>query len=513
MTTMTATAVKAICKETGGYNTMSLNEKLYLHFKGWHKIENLDEFTGARVVWLEGNGLQKIENLQPCSGLRQIYLQQNCIKEIENMHGFDELRALNLSENFIKKIENLGDLPCLETLQLNNNHITTLEDVEHLRECRAVQVLELSKCKIEDPAVIDVFEAMPNLKLLKLDGNPVIRKIPGYRKTLICRLKNLTYLDDRPVFEEERQTAEAWGRGGVEAERTERARQREFKKKKEENRHKSFLKMIEDAKRERRAEKKEQERIKAEQGGIVEDASISEREKAQEDLVDKLAKESKSTFAKSTFGSRKRSGGKRTKCKIAETDDGAVVEGMRRKCVIKEVSADKVQEEPSKAAWMEGNEGVVAAAVESGNKRKSKHRKDREARLRAAMAAVDAERGETSAPEAAPSVTAVPADDKQPELSEDKEGKQPEARFAHLSAQEIEDDLQKVSPNEAASTVNAAHLERSNVEGAPTLWGTKTYDELWEKASQVDPELCDDTAAEAVLEDDNTLVCDLEELD
>merc|ERR1712072_1426783 len=375
----------------------------------------------------------------------------------------------------------------------------------------AVQVLELSKCKIEDPAVIDVFEAMPNLKLLKLDGNPVIRKIPGYRKTLICRLKNLTYLDDRPVFEEERQTAEAWGRGGVEAERTERARQREFKKKKEENRHKSFLKMIEDAKRERRAEEKE--RIKAEQGGIVEDASISEREKAQEDLVDKLAKESKSTFAKSTFGSRKRSGGKRTKCKIAETGDGAVVEGMRRKCVIKEVSADKVQEEPSKAAWMEGNEGVVAAAVESGNKRKSKHRKDREARLRAAMAAVDAERGETSVPEAAPSVTAVPADDKQPELSEDKEGKQPEARFAHLSAQEIEDDLQKVSPNEAASTVNAAHLERSNVEGAPTLWGTKTYDELWEKASQVDPELRDDTAAEAVLEDDNTLVCDLEELD
>merc|ERR1712093_13588 len=402
---MTAKAVQAICRETGGYNTMSLNEKLYLHFKGWHKIENLDEFTGARVVWLEGNGLQKIENLQPCSGLRQIYLQQNCIKEIENMHGFDELRALNLSENFIKKVENLSQLPCLETLQLNNNHITTLEDVEHLRECRSVNVLELSKCKIEDPAVIDVFEAMPNLKLLKLDGNPVVRKIPGYRKTLICRLKNLTYLDDRPVFEEERQTAEAWGRGGVEAERTERARQREFKRKKEENRHKAFLKMIEDAKREKRAQKKEQERIKAEQGVIAgeEDAPMSEREKAQEDLVEKIVKETKS---------RKRSGGKRTKCKIAETDDGAVVEGVRHKCVIKEVSAtDKVQEEPSKSAWLEGSEGVVAAAMESGNKRKSKHRKDREARLRAAMAAVDAERGATSVPEAeaaAPSDTAVP---------------------------------------------------------------------------------------------------------
>merc|ERR1712093_515274 len=514
---MTAKAVQAICRETGGYNTMSLNEKLYLHFKGWAKVENLEEFTGARVVWLEGNGLQKIEGLQTCTGLRQIYLQQNCIKDIENLEGLEEVRALNLSENFVEKIENVSCLPNLETIQLNNNHLETLESVEHLRDCPSIRVIELSKCKLEDPAIIDVFESMPQLKLLKLDGNPVVRKISQYRKTLVCRLKNLTYLDDRPVFEEERQTAEAWGRGGVEAERTERARQREFKKKKEENRHKSFLKMIEDAKREKRAEKKEQERIKAEQGGIVEDASISEREKAQEDLVDKLAKESKSTFAKSTFGSRKRSGGKRTKCKIAETDDGAVVEGMRRKCVIKEVSADKVQEEPSKAAWMEGNEGVVAAAVESGNKRKSKHRKDREARLRAAMAAVDAERGENSVPEAeaAPSGTAVSADDKQSPL--DKEVQQPEARFAHLSAQEIEDDLcgdlQKIAPNEAASSVNAAHLERSSQEGAPTLWGTKQYTQLWEKASQVEPELCDDTAAEAVVEDDNTLVCDLEELD
>jgi len=53
---MTAAIVQKLCKETGGYNTKCLNEKLYLHFKGWPRIENLDEFTGARVIWLEGNG-------------------------------------------------------------------------------------------------------------------------------------------------------------------------------------------------------------------------------------------------------------------------------------------------------------------------------------------------------------------------------------------------------------------------------------------------------------------------
>lgn len=58
-------------------------------------------------------------------------------------------------------------------------------------------------------------------------GNPVISKIENYRRTLISRLKNLTYLDDRPVFEKERLAVEAWVRGGVDAERDERQRQRD----------------------------------------------------------------------------------------------------------------------------------------------------------------------------------------------------------------------------------------------------------------------------------------------
>merc|ERR1719231_2006282 len=50
-----------------------------------------------------------------------------------------------------------------------------------------------------------------------------------YRRTVISRCKALSYLDDRPIFEEERKATGAWAVGGLPAEREERRRQREEK--------------------------------------------------------------------------------------------------------------------------------------------------------------------------------------------------------------------------------------------------------------------------------------------
>ena len=57
---------------------------------------------------------------------------------------------------------------------------------------------------------VQVLSALPCLAALQLNGNPVVSKIPQYRRTVIGRCKSLTYLDDRPVFEDERLTVEAW---------------------------------------------------------------------------------------------------------------------------------------------------------------------------------------------------------------------------------------------------------------------------------------------------------------
>ena len=75
---------------------------------------------------------------------------------------------------------------------------------------------------------------MPNLKVLYLQNNPVVKKIKNYRKTVIAALPSLKYLDDRPVFEDDRRHAEAFSRGGIDEERKERDKIKQEKHEKDE---------------------------------------------------------------------------------------------------------------------------------------------------------------------------------------------------------------------------------------------------------------------------------------
>jgi dynein assembly factor 1 len=69
---------------------------------------------------------------------------------------------------------------------------------------------------------VEFFEQTQNILCLYLKGNPCVRKISLYRKRMTIAMKNLQYLDDRPVFEIERIAANAWSEGGAEAEKVAR---------------------------------------------------------------------------------------------------------------------------------------------------------------------------------------------------------------------------------------------------------------------------------------------------
>eukprot|EP00818_Percolomonas_sp_WS_P006318 CAMPEP_0117439324 /NCGR_PEP_ID=MMETSP0759-20121206/2507_1 /TAXON_ID=63605 /ORGANISM="Percolomonas cosmopolitus, Strain WS" /LENGTH=394 /DNA_ID=CAMNT_0005231037 /DNA_START=8 /DNA_END=1192 /DNA_ORIENTATION=- len=229
---LTPQFIKNLCKQQNLYQTPHLNDKLYLHHKGLRNLDShgaLLPYTNLRALWLEGNALKSLSGaLQHLKQLRCLYLHQNLIEDISGLEGLEELRTLNLSQNRLSRIE-AGTLstwcPMLNNLNLAQNKFVSIEDLGDLCNLEHLSVLDLSDNKIdgdEETLVDNFLSKLKSLSVLYLKGNPVVNRIRSYRKVLISRIKTLQYIDDRPVFDDERRCAEAWALGGVKAEQEER---------------------------------------------------------------------------------------------------------------------------------------------------------------------------------------------------------------------------------------------------------------------------------------------------
>jgi len=178
------------------------------------------------------------------------------IDRISGLENLVNLRTLNLSDNMLTRVDGLSCLKMLENLQLKRNRIGRSGGVEEalgLVECPSLTCVDISDNYIEDEGLLEeVWVKLPKIAVIYMQGNPCIKKMRNYRKTMISTLPTLKYLDDRPVFEDDRKFAEAWSRGGLDEERKEREKVRKEKEDEHWSNHDAFTEMIKKAREEKR---------------------------------------------------------------------------------------------------------------------------------------------------------------------------------------------------------------------------------------------------------------------
>ena len=228
---MTKDEIRLSCVENNGYDLPELNDKLYLHFRGFKKIENLELYTGCRAIWLDSNGFSEIENLDAMVDLRCLYLAKNLISEIKGLDCLKQLVTLDLSNNRLTMVANLSCCPMLDTINLSRNALSTVDSIAHFKECLQLRNIDLTMNRLEcDENFLPLLSEIPALVTLSLNGNE-LTKLPSYRKRIISMNPQLGYLD-RPIEEVERLCAEAFVRGGAEAEAAARDAHRDLVQKK-----------------------------------------------------------------------------------------------------------------------------------------------------------------------------------------------------------------------------------------------------------------------------------------
>ncbi|KAI9218895.1 hypothetical protein BC828DRAFT_193087 [Blastocladiella britannica] len=230
-TLMTLPYLQELAKEQKGYVTPQLNDNLYLHFKGFAAISDaICQYEGLKSLWLEGNALSELDHLDALPNLRCLYLQENCFENISGIARLQHLHILNFSNNLLTALPaELASLPNLSSLHVANNKLGPhAAAIAVLRDCPALSVVDLHHNNLTDPECLtDVVWHMPHLAVLTMQHNPVLQAVVQYRRNAIVHVRSLTYLDDRPVSDNERKATDAWAAGGVDAERAEQSRQRD----------------------------------------------------------------------------------------------------------------------------------------------------------------------------------------------------------------------------------------------------------------------------------------------
>ena len=237
-------AIHHACKVNPAmYTTPQLNDTFILSANGFTHVDAdaLQHFPHCKVLFLNDNALIELPDTSfAMPQLTALYLHNNALTSVSALTSAIDvsrrLTILNLSRNALRSVRELSAelIPNVTSLDLSHNALT---QVDSLRHCTALVDVNVSHNAIADgDALIATVSSLKALRVLYTKNNPFADSFGSYRRRIIASLLPiaLTYLDDRPVTDDERLAVAAWSVGGVDGERLERVRQSDVRRLKDE---------------------------------------------------------------------------------------------------------------------------------------------------------------------------------------------------------------------------------------------------------------------------------------
>lgn len=237
---MTPALIRGQCRKHHGYTTPELNERLYLHHLSLCTLGHLEPYAGCRALYVQQNYIRDLAPLACLGGcLRSLYIADNCLSSCESLPRLPLLELLDISGNAITALRGVSAAaPALETLLAARNPIAAVSAAE-LAPLSCLTSLDLSHARLEEEE--DLLPAVracaATLRTLVLTGNKFVARARHYRRRVVHALPELRFLDECPVFPEERERVDAFAAGGASGERekkqeidqrNERERQEQF---------------------------------------------------------------------------------------------------------------------------------------------------------------------------------------------------------------------------------------------------------------------------------------------
>lgn len=129
-------------------------------------------FNEMRELYLEYLNILHIENLEKCENLTKLSLNNNIIETPVGLGSLIHLEELDLSYNKLTKLDSIHLLRKLRVLRLNNNLLESISILKYNYRC--LEVLNLGYNKLSNFfETLLYLSALPSLKFLSLDGNPL----------------------------------------------------------------------------------------------------------------------------------------------------------------------------------------------------------------------------------------------------------------------------------------------------------------------------------------------------